>query len=70
MADNKRHNILEAALAQEKYCDRHGFLQFAPSDGRCWKCSENIYNDKGYSVDLAGSHVITGCPHCNASFCD
>ena len=44
---------------------------FAPSDGRCWKCGRNIAEGKGaITVESLGNYIITGCPHCHASFCD
>ena len=67
---DKEHNIIKAILAQKKYCTTWGYMQFAPQDGCCYRCGKNIYDDEGYSVDLAGRHLVTGCPHCNASFVD
>ena len=64
------YNIIKAALSQKEYCKRYGFMLFAPESGCCYKCGQNIYAEKGISVDLAGKHLITGCPHCNASFVD
>lgn len=51
---------------------------FAPKSGCCWRCSRNIYAEatingrisKGYSVERASKEMITGCPHCYASFVD
>ena len=69
----KAHN------AQEAYCREKMYPDFAPSNGKCWKCGQNIYlpgkNRNGYqslgiSVERAGRELITGCPHCNWSFCE
>jgi len=73
MIDPKR-----AAAAQKYFCKAKGLPLFAPSDGVCWRCSNNIYKEverpdghkTGYSVEIAGSTLITGCPHCCRSYCD
>lgn len=70
MSEKKEYNIIKAILAQKKYCKTLGFMHFAPEDGCCYKCGKNIYAEKGISVDLAGRHLVTGCPHCNTSFID
>lgn len=67
----RTYNVLEAALAQKNYCKRIGFAHpFAPESGNCYRCGQNIYDENGYSVELASRHLITGCPHCNTSFVD
>ncbi|PIF44332.1 hypothetical protein CLU96_1276 [Chryseobacterium sp. 52] len=85
--ENKTFNIVEAAKAQKQYCDENPSPHFAPTSGRCWSCSRNIYeavNHKGsewngvkypdyvtgISVEKAGRELVTGCPHCNRSYCD
>jgi len=55
--------IKEAIAAQRKYCDEKKLPHFAPSDGKCWCCHRNIYED-GYSVERASSELIIRCPHC------
>ena len=74
-----RFDAREAAYLQKQYCERNNLLYFAPHDGYCFFCGKNIYvpikypyNDlvTGYSVEYASSHLITGCPHCNRSYCD
>ena len=68
-----------AILKQANYCRDHGYPQFAPESGRCFKCNQNIYAEgkrrngnpsNGISVERAGRELITGCPHCNWSFCE
>ena len=77
----KEYDILKAALAQKEYCKKYGFMLFAPESGCCYKCGINIYVSRvnpdlgvtittGISVEEAGKHLITGCPHCNTSFVD
>lgn len=81
----KHYNPTEAHLAQVKHCEERKLPHFAPV-GNCWRCGKNIYELKetefktwdgrtiirqtGISVEQAGSELITGCPHCNRSFCD
>lgn len=67
---NERYNVEEAIAAQEKYCKEHGDPLFAPSDGRCYKCWQQIYGPNGWSVEKAGSCLITGCPYCRRSYVD
>lgn len=70
------YNPPAAARAQRELCRRRGVLQYAPSDGRCWACGEQIYSAgragrrAGITVREAGSRLITGCPICNRTFCD
>lgn len=60
-----------ACDAQEKYCYEKNLPHFAPSDGRCYSCSHDIYSgERGYSVEKAGSQLITACPYCHSSYCD
>lgn len=64
----------EAIQAQRAYCDSHDLPHFAPEDGRCPNCFRDIYRPSpvvtAYSVQTAGARHITGCPHCNRSFCE
>ena len=72
----------KASKAQREYCESNKCPRFAPSDGWCWRCHRNIYdklehptlNGKSYytgiTVESAGNHLVTGCPHCNRSYCD
>lgn len=67
----EEHYDVEAALiAQKEYCDEHNLPHFAPGDGICFKCRRQIYSEKGYSVERAGSGLITGCPFCLYSYCE
>ena len=44
---------------------------FAPSNGICWRCHKNIAEGaNGITLEKLGDYIITGCPHCNCSFCD
>lgn len=65
--------IKEAVEAQRKYCNKNGFPNFAPQDGYCYFCNRIIYAnrfERGYSIEYAATHLITGCPHCHGSYCD
>lgn len=61
--------LTEAREAQKKLCAEKALPHFAPSDGQCYECCLNIYQDytrPGWS----GIEHVTGCPHCNYSFCE
>jgi hypothetical protein len=75
----EHYNISEAIEAQERYCKKNGLPYFAPGNGICYRCNKNIYKkikrdetsiERGISVEAAGTKLITGCPHCNWSFCE
>lgn len=75
-----RFDPIEAAKAQEAYCDQHEVPMFAPSNGWCNACGRNIYepytyrgredHTYGISVEEAGQRLISSCPHCNTTFVD
>ncbi|MCM3456565.1 hypothetical protein M3685_21940 [Heyndrickxia oleronia] len=70
--------------AQANYCKNNHLPHFAPYDGLCWNCNQNIYlpgkrfwrgnfdgrESEGISVDKASNELVTGCPHCFRSYCD
>ena len=76
----KTYDAVEAARAQERYCNEHEITLFAPRNGWCYRCGRNIYEPytyrgredvtRGITVEEAGIRHITGCPHCNATFAD
>ena len=61
---------LPEVKAQREYCDAHYLPHFAPQDGYCYSCGRYIYGPNGYSLEQASTRLITGCPFCNASYCD
>lgn len=75
-------DVKKSIASQKDFCTTHDAPLFAPSDGRCYKCHEQIYAKKehsgwqgrkystGISTESAGKTLITGCPHCNYSFCE
>lgn len=76
----KTYDINKSIKAQHDYQEDKGLPDFAPDDGKCWRCKKNIYQaletlqdhkfrKTGICVEEAGSELITGCPHCNYSFC-
>jgi len=78
---SKTFNSIEAAKAQEAYCNKHEVPMFAPTNGWCSRCGRNIFEPYpvrhgaetvtlGISVEEAGKRLISGCPHCNATFVD
>ena len=84
MEDKLQFNPALAAAAQIQYCGRKQLPMFAPYSGHCPRCGRNIYDQittkygggipgyarTGYSVEAAGKMLITGCPHCHATFVD
>ena len=70
-------DVSKAIKAQEELQKTNGYPDFAPRNGVCWKCKQNIYQQiergaykTGISVEKAGKQLVTGCPHCNRSYCD
>jgi len=59
--------IDRARVAQRKLCTEKGYPHFAPPSGRCSACGKNIY--AGDRAQTGESHV-TGCWHCQRSYCD
>ena len=47
---------------QKELCERKGWPFFAPSNGKCWGCGKEVPDN--------GEKLITGCPHCNRTYCD
>jgi formamidopyrimidine-DNA glycosylase len=62
----KKDTVKNKIFAQNKYSTTHKVPIFAPSNGVCFSCKEQIY-DK-ISLDKAANEIITFCPHCNYSF--
>lgn len=56
--------------AQEQYCRDNKVPHFAPEDGFCWSCGEQIYARRGRGIHYASTELVTGCPHCHRSYCD
>ena len=64
-----KYNTQKAIKAQEDYCKNKNLPFFAPYNGRCYSCGQDIFEEPyGYTVEYAGSKLITGCPHCMVSF--
>ena len=82
MAEAKTFDPTASQKAQAEYCSRTGAPHFAPADGRCFRCRTNIYVAKehkdpkfgdwttGVTVEKATASLVTGCPHCNYSYCE
>lgn len=43
------NEIKKCIKAQSKYCKKRGLPRFAPSDGICWHCHRNIYQNYGHT---------------------
>lgn len=76
MKNKTIYNSTAANKAQEEYCTKNKLPHFAPTR-YCYRCGRDIYSlvnrkdySTGISVESAGNHLITGCPHCNYSFCE
>lgn len=80
---NTDYDIELAKKAQKEYCQNTKSPHFAPGSGNCWSCKKNIYTRieykgrdgiktyvSGITVESAGNSLVTGCPHCNRSYCD
>jgi hypothetical protein len=85
---NATYDASMANTAQTILCKEKGYPHFAPGNGVCWKCHQNIYKPieherrdwqthaiigkyiTGVSVEKASTELVTGCPHCNRSYCD
>lgn len=79
--EGQTFNPIEARKAQAEYCEKTKEPHFAPYSGKCYSCNTNIYEQKeqsykdrkwltGISVEEASKSLVTGCPHCNRSYCD
>ena len=53
-------------FAQRVFCESHGFKEVAPLNGYCPSCRVDIYFKM--TVEEAGSHRVTQCPHCHYQF--
>ena len=75
---NEKTDPRACAQAQKLFCIVYDLPIFAPHDGICEFCHRQIYEDitvdggisHGIDFDAAGRSYITGCPHCNHTFCD
>lgn len=74
------YDVRASIICQRNYCENNRLPHFAPSDGVCFRCHNNIYSPRlvrgtkdqytGIPTYKAGCQLITGCPHCNYSFCE
>lgn len=55
---------------QADYCNENGCPIFIDRSCRCPRCGRDIFGAGGYAPEKARKMLVTGCPHCNASFCD
>lgn len=60
---------MEEIKSQIKFCNDNKLPQFFPTNGICWNCGKNIFED-GFDLEYASSQLITSCPHCYCSYCD
>ena len=63
--------VHEAIRQQRDYCKRHDVPLFAPGDGVCFKCHNQIYaGPAAIPPEIAATTLVTGCPYCLRSFVD
>jgi len=79
---NAMYHVEKSKAAQRAHQEKNSYPDFAPADGVCWACHENIYIPKihrqadgsyyvtGVDTKKAGVELITGCPHCHRTYCD
>jgi hypothetical protein len=60
--------LKEKAQAQHQFCLDKSFVRFAPWNGICPNCKQNIY--QYISLNEASNTHITECPLCNKDYCD
>lgn len=53
-------------FAQRVFCESNGVMLIAPLNGYCPVCRDDIYFKM--TVEEAGAHQVTQCPHCKHSF--
>ena len=58
----------EVLDAQKTYCDERKVPMFTPTDGRCFRCGQDITD--ALTVERASKELITGCPLCHRSYVD
>lgn len=82
----KDFDVVKSIAAQKELCKTKKLPHFAPHSGICWSCGQNIYKESpireyeilgqkkqytsGITVEKASKELVTGCPHCNRSYCD
>jgi hypothetical protein len=62
----KQNDTKEKIEAQEHYCYSLQLELLAME--RCPSCNKNVYEK--ITLEEASKVLITGCPHCNYSFCE
>ena len=75
LVTKSNQEIQECIDIQSQLCKEKGYPDFAPNRGICYRCRKNIYQnyqfDNGYvSKGKTGKELVTGCPHCNISYCE
>ena len=65
MADKKeKYTVQEKIQEQARLCSEKGYPHFAPHDGICWRCGQQIYERMEFG------EFVTGCPFCLRSYCE
>lgn len=66
--DEDIDEVLRKIVAQKKYAEDNKLPLFAPREGLCPFCNEQIYNL--ISLEKAGMELITHCPYCSGAYND
>ena len=75
------YNPKKARESQSELQKEKVFPAFAPKNGMCWSCHNDIYKPitttngdiiyiTGITLKSAAENLVTGCPHCRKSYCD
>ena len=75
LTQEEKQYLKESMDLQSKYCRDHGYPNFVPHDGFCWKCGEPIFAPPEmtgwhYDKEYAATNLFTGCRSCGWSYCD
>ena len=65
-----QEEINQCCKDQKALCNEKGYPDFAAHDGYCYSCRKNVYQNYGNHAGYTGKSLVTGCPHCNISYCD
>jgi hypothetical protein len=75
--EKETFDVQASIKAQNEHCKTTGDPHFAPSDGKCYNCGNQIYKQidhgNGYLSGIPlerASSLVTGCPHCHYSYCE
>ena len=68
MSREDREYMQSLATKQTEFCKENGLKRFAPYDGLCPRCNNQIY--ERFTPEEAEDSHISYCPFCYADFTD